>query len=444
MYQSYYYTNKVTAHHDQLVHIIVIFFLFLSNCWSAISGFVLHMGDTTRIPIGFLLAVFFIVIVFYGNTLRPFKTVIIYFTTLIVFTLINLFFQGVKFTTFDLSLLDVVGRLLYCYIFFIVLLWSLKRSFLNTMYAMSCSSLLVCLFYIANTGMKEFGASDNLSLRLLSSVINANEVAYCATATIFVTICITHFEIHKKSVLRNCFLLIVIAISFWLIIATACRTAFITISIILFGYLIIFFRNRFSTAKTIVLSLIILIIVVFTRETIISNTIVGKRLSKGIEWETEMYEQKFGGDSWWIDQFLGERAVYFHDGYKIFQQSPWFGIGYKNYMFYSSTHNVCHIEYISQLAEGGIVGFVLYMFFLSCVIKNCYQTARNKGLFNQITILGFCGLTATMLFGFGLFTINQFPFYISCATTLALTSSSQKENQYAEIPCCDFNEQHPL
>ena len=84
--------------------------------------------------------------------------------------------------------------------------------------------------------------------------------------------------------------------------------------------------------------------------------------------EDEIQNSQF--DDSIITRTLGERSGYVFEGYEIWQDFPWFGVGYGNYIYYSYSRSYRnHVEYMSQLSEGGIFGILLYLYFLFVIYK---------------------------------------------------------------------------
>ena len=58
-------------------------------------------------------------------------------------------------------------------------------------------------------------------------------------------------------------------------------------------------------------------------------------------------------------------------GTEIFLLRPWTGCGFRNFIMYNPRGFSCHVEYIAQLAEGGIISFILFLLiFVPMFIKS--------------------------------------------------------------------------
>ena len=92
---------------------------------------------------------------------------------------------------------------------------------------------------------------------------------------------------------------------------------------------------------------------------ILQNTMMGERF-QSIEDDAEVYNTTNYG----ILSLLGDRAFFYIEGWELFLKSPICGIGINNFMQVAKYPMPIHSEYMVQLVENGIVGFVLYLFFV--------------------------------------------------------------------------------
>ena len=66
------------------------------------------------------------------------------------------------------------------------------------------------------------------------------------------------------------------------------------------------------------------------------------------------------------------RAIQYEFGYEKFLENPYFGIGLNNYKQFDGYNLVLHSEYLVQLIENGLVGFILFFLFY-CRYAFCSQ-----------------------------------------------------------------------
>lgn len=99
------------------------------------------------------------------------------------------------------------------------------------------------------------------------------------------------------------------------------------------------------------------------------------------------------------DKILGDRIYYYVVGFQNFLDNPSFGIGLLNFQDYNRYRYPLHTEPITHLAEGGIIGFALYLIFLGCYISKFAKYCTFKSVrLNQMLVMFICifvvGLTA--------------------------------------------------
>ena len=75
---------------------------------------------------------------------------------------------------------------------------------------------------------------------------------------------------------------------------------------------------------------------------------------------------------------LGDRAYFYIRGIQIFKEHPLTGIGINNFMYIDASELPFHTEYMTQLAENGILGTVLYILFYISVFNQIINAKKNK------------------------------------------------------------------
>lgn len=87
-----------------------------------------------------------------------------------------------------------------------------------------------------------------------------------------------------------------------------------------------------------------------------------------------------------IDNFLGERILYYIFGWQDFIENPVHGIGlwqFKNIHWGFPIHS----EYIVHLAEGGIIGFAMYLMFLWGMLRGLWTAKDSSEIKGQLAII---------------------------------------------------------
>lgn len=125
---------------------------------------------------------------------------------------------------------------------------------------------------------------------------------------------------------------------------------------------------------------------------IMDNTMIGSRLAGTAEQSTvELVGNK--KINMVLNTILGDRAIQYELGYLTFLKHPWTGIGLTNFMSVTGYPYRLHTEYMTQLCENGIIGFLLLMLFYFHLIRKLLVNYKKYG--DDITIVLF-GLLAIL------------------------------------------------
>ena len=119
-----------------------------------------------------------------------------------------------------------------------------------------------------------------------------------------------------------------------------------------------------------------------------------------------------------LAKVLGDRSVYYFEGWRIFKDHPWFGVGRDNYILYNSYGPlVCHVEIMAQLAEGGIIGSLLFLlFYLSLYRKSAKKIFAPK--WDKADIVYLAGPFFVILISLASYTSFRCIYFIPLATCL--------------------------
>ncbi len=151
-------------------------------------------------------------------------------------------------------------------------------------------------------------------------------------------------------------------LSVFAILFVATRKAFFGDVIILFFTAIAIFN--IVNAKHVFILIFFLFMLYVIGNYIMDNTLLGTRI-KLIENDAN----KFNTTDIWLLDLVGDRAVFYIRGWKLFLENIWFGIGVSNFPKVANYPFVIHSEYMVQLAETGIIGSTLYIMFNYNVLK---------------------------------------------------------------------------
>jgi len=107
------------------------------------------------------------------------------------------------------------------------------------------------------------------------------------------------------------------------------------------------------------------------------------------------------------DSILGDRVYYYVIGYQNFIDNPLTGIGLLNFMDYNWYKYPIHSEIMTHMAEGGLIGLVLYLWFKMWYIRKFFRLCTNSTLILHQCIVAFVTLAVLGLSA----RIYQYPFF---------------------------------
>ena len=236
--------------------------------------------------------------------------------------------------------------------------------------------------------------------RLGGEGINANEFGLLAVVTIYFLL------LKKVTGKMNNWLFISVGIGLlYLCLATVSRTAYVAMMAVLFLGLVAWRPPRRILYALLAWSLLA-VAFYFVNNYIMENSSIGERFRYRAT-ELEILQI---GDSM-IDKIFGERAVYYRDGWDIFRNNPIAGVGMGNYITnsLSQTHR-CHVEYMVQLSEAGLIGTLLFFCFYYLLGKRLYDEFKRHGNLKQVLIYS-DGLLVVCLTNFSSYTSNRVIYY---------------------------------
>lgn len=221
--------------------------------------------------------------------------------------------------------------------------------------------------------------------------------------------------------LKTVSLTVLIAYTLIIILLSASRKAF-GASLIMIAILIL---TQVQLTPKRIFALGILIILLFNVYTfILSNSVLGERLA-----EVEEKGKDFNTSQIKLFNFLGDRAVFYIDGWDVFKNEPFSGIGLRNYTHKTNSQYVIHSEYMTQIVEGGILGSIIFLLFNIWFIKKLLRILKFHGHRKKILILLGCFL-AIIFINLTAWTYS-FPQYFACFGVM-IGYIKYYENRYSQ------------
>lgn len=135
---------------------------------------------------------------------------------------------------------------------------------------------------------------------------------------------------------------------------------------------------------------------------LMNNTLIGERIRNGKEYSENFIPNNPEQNDLFLT-LVGDRSGQYVQGTQVFLKNPITGIGICNYTKYTGASYRLHTEYMVQLCENGIIGFVLLWMFYYFVWKNIKRfRQQSKSLF---TLLSF-GLLSILFINLTAWTYN--------------------------------------
>lgn len=262
------------------------------------------------------------------------------------------------------------------------------------------SIFLFCLYFAYScTGFLFEERSTSSALRgggILGNSLPLTTVCACFIA------CLCEY----KGWLSKRVVYICVAVAMGCIFITATRKAFVALLIILVNWY--FVKNKFSGFVGMVRNVGIGVAGYLLITQLLNNSVLGSRLV-----QTALEENKYNTTNSVVLDFLGDRAYFYIEGWKLFLDYPLCGIGLRNFMVVKNFPHPIHSEFMVQLTETGILGTLLYVVFYACIFR---LIIRAK------TVSQNCDLTYCMLLSF-----------VVCILFISLTSWVYEFSRYYVI-----------
>lgn len=233
----------------------------------------------------------------------------------------------------------------------------------------------------------------NLEDRLTDENYHANVVGQLAAMSCFVA---SIYSVLQKKKLR--FYISIILIPMFIIVLSQSRNSLILAALAALVYFIGKIKSDKHHSKSKIFTIIGGIAVFFVAQNVIMNSPAGERFVSALNGEIMQSQNKYLTGTI-FDTLLGERLPYYVIGFDNFVNNPLTGIGLWNFSNYNNYEYPIHSEYMVHIAEGGLIGAVLYITFLSFFFKSFVKYRPNSdSLYWQLLILFisilFLGMTA--------------------------------------------------
>ena len=326
-----------------------VFFISVLFVWPVVKTFFLNLDGAGRVESVLTL----LTIIINGKHLLKGTAVMKIWIVWVVYNLINLYFKGYHNNEYPFvwwSLTQLACPLVSLLVSYNCVLYD-KDSFIKRVF-------YLFLFYV-------FLGATQMSMTMdTSRMENALGNSYLNNA-IFI---IPFLALYAKKYVRWDFKwisLVIVSFLFMIILLSGERKALVGLMIMLMG--VVYARNSKKNISSLISLFIVFVIASLGIEYIADNTLVGERF-------VSQFEDTQYSDSFFLS-LMGDRAYMYEDGFLVFLQQPWTGIGLTNFAYNPLNFKGLrlHTEYMVELTECGIVGSLLFLVFylgmLFCLLK---------------------------------------------------------------------------
>ena len=199
------------------------------------------------------------------------------------------------------------------------------------------------------------------------------------------SICLLPFFLsllNKMKVLKNATFVLLTTLVLSVLVLCAVRKALgAAIIFLLFGFIsLVDFKN----SKTWLLIPIVAFLVIFGYQKYVKDSYVMERINRLEEREMDLPD-----NAPQVLSLLGDRAPHYYYGWYLFLEKPVFGVGLEQARI---GYTRIHSEYMVELVENGIVGFVLFFLFHYWLIKKSIKSWKKKEQLSICILGGVFGL----------------------------------------------------
>lgn len=195
---------------------------------------------------------------------------------------------------------------------------------------------------------------------------SANELGNAFVNSSIILLTLAFFCFYEK-IINKVWLLGIITIEVTAILLSGSRKGLISVFFILF---LSFIGN---IGKKHYISYIFVAIVAYgILQFVLANSVAGARIEEG-------YINSNYSDNFFLS-FMGDRGWMYYYGWEIFLKHPLFGIGLYNFYWINPLNLPLpiHSEYMVQLCECGVFGTLIYLLFISGIVKRAIHLLRDS------------------------------------------------------------------
>lgn len=181
-----------------------------------------------------------------------------------------------------------------------------------------------------------------------------------------------------------------LAVMIYVAVSCATRKAFTGISLIFVAFIVSYLDFRSARSLWVIVALVMAF---FGVRYLMGNTLLGERFERESYTGKSLVKQETI-----FSDMLGDRTDQYIMGWWEFQKRPLLGMGLTNFRRETGYHAVLHTEYIVQLTECGLVGFMLFMAYFFNLLKRSLNVVRRYDRHVGFVLGGYVGAILFMCF----------------------------------------------
>lgn len=371
---------------NRFKEIFLLSIVFILIIWEPFQIFVLKMDGAGRIPL--TLSIIGIILSFPRSNI--FSKPIIYYLLWFIFVFFNSLNKGIDHFEYFISFFSAI------FLPFAMLIISTKLSKGQTIKISLVYVIIAALYVYISFAYFYEGRNDS---ERLGDMLNANAVGMRSGFIILFAIIL--YAMKKINLL---YLILLLPFPLFVSIATGSRTTAVVSFFFLISLLFINLRSKIRL-RTLIINFIILFAIFQFATYVLYDTYVGDRLLmsslqvKGTEFQTGTI----------LDNF-GDRGFQYYESWPIILKNPLTGIGLKNYLDYTITNHIFHSEYLTQLCENGLIGFILYYSFFIWILKGLIKIRPQNDVMKRSKYILVSGVLGILILSFAT-RVSYYPFY---------------------------------
>lgn len=307
----------------------------------------------------------------------------------------------------------VVNQLIWPFVTMLVAYRVSIEDFNRTIYIMFFTFLIyVILGTIGMTASASYDVGIRLNNKLGNEFFNTSILL-----TLFASL-MYHYGHIRKFVF-----FVVLALITYIIVISGERKGLVALFVMILGAL--YAMNTGKGGKSIVYMIIILTLATVSVNYAMNYTTFGDRMNNS------MAESQFS-DNLFL-QLMGDRGIMYYDGWKMFLDNMWTGIGLTNFRWENDFFAglPLHTEYMVQLCECGILGSLFFLIFYGCMIKDLRELWK-RGTSKEQTVIILSSLAAIIVINLVTWTYDNTNYFAVFGLVYAYCQL-KKHTIYSEI-----------